>query len=127
MNWFTRQSTKSVNLEEVEDHCTHLKTGDRAHIHREMDSFGVVGEMALCEACHQNSEKAKEEELMHCHDCGGEFPAKQTIAWKPYDFYPPQGDEPLIVCHGCVGKIRHQKRVHYDRYCAMREMGGDEY
>lgn len=62
-------------------------------------------------------------EKVVCSDCKKTFYKKDTIEWKWYDFYPAQGDVPIVVCNDCKGQGKHQHRVATDRANCEAEMG----
>lgn len=117
MNHFTKSNTVVTELHE--DLCEHLQIGDKAIVHTERDSFGPVGEVILCQDCEDERLKEEAEVQVICHDCKQEHPRSQTIAWKWYDFYAAQGDEPLTICDACRVADKHQARVRADEreYC----------
>lgn len=128
MNWFVKNY--GIKVTDMMDPCEHLQEGDKAHVvHREMDSFGPVGEIALCEECENKrieEKKASEEiETEFCFDCNAEKVLKEMREWRPYDFYAPQGDEPLNICEECWEKPKHQKRVALDAANELKEFGCD--
>lgn len=104
------------------DLCDHIKMGDRCWDITENDSFGIVSGYYCCQACKDEADREEGEELVYCADCGEEKKTKDTIRWKWYDFYAPQGDEPLIICNECADKEKHQARVTKDLESYEREM-----
>lgn len=124
MNWFSIRRNVVVTAEM--DCCEHLKEGDTAiRVSCEMDSFGMVGAYATCEPCTQVAVEREGAEEVVCHDCGLPHPKRDTIAWRWYDFYAPQGDEPIIVCEGCQKKDKHILRVKKDDADAEAEWGDE--
>lgn len=124
MNWPVNGFNQTIT--EEWDHCEHLKVGEVAPwMVGENDSFGPVSRYGLCNECYEKHKAAEEEELEFCHDCGQEKPMKQMTAWRPYDFYAPQGDEPLMICDSCCKAETHRERVRIDREDYEREMGDD--
>lgn len=124
MNWFTKNHNEKIT--EWVDMCDHLKEGDKAHVvHTEMDSFGVVGKIALCKECEYK--RIKEEEINQeiettiCFDCKQEKVLKEVSNWTPYDYYPQQGDIPTPICNECWDKEKHQNRMAQDAACEERE------
>jgi len=80
----------------------------------EADSFGVVSSHAKCKECHETEKNEVDEELHTCFDCLKEVKRADGIMWKWYDFYAPQGDEPLFICNECKGNSKHTERVAKD-------------
>lgn len=91
----------------------------------ERDSFGLVYAEICCQACKEKGQNAEAEELVCCDDCKLSFPRKHTIAWKWYDFYAAQGDEPTIVCDTCQLADKHKQRVARDASNYQEEFGDD--
>ena len=60
---------------------------------------------------------------LDCDDCKQARARKDTIEWRWYDFYAPQGDEPLVICTECQSKPKHVKRVAKDEADYRYEMG----
>ena len=116
MNWIVK-SFRKVNQDDLDADfaCEHVKAGDSAHVNQERDSFGIVGQAVLCDACHEAAEEAEGEETDFCYDCGQEKKIKDVIYWRWYDFYAPQGDEPLCICDECKRKPKHINRIKRDR------------
>lgn len=113
---WTKTFTKQVL--EGADYCEHCSIEDFSKavgFHYERDSFGYVGAHIVCEPCHEAIEEAEGEEETTCHDCKQNFKVKDTIEWKWWDFYGPQGDEPYVVCKECRLKPTHIERVRKDR------------
>ena len=115
MNWIVK-SFRKVNQDDLDADfaCEHVKAGDSAHVNQERDSFGIVGQAVLCDACHEAAEVAEGEETDFCYDCGKEYKIKDVIYWRWYDFYAPQGDDPLCICRDCWSKDKHQRRMAKD-------------
>lgn len=125
MNWVVHGQKQTIT--EEWDHCEHLNVGDVApYMVGEQDSFGPVARMGMCQECHDKYKEEQEQELEYCHDCGQEKPMKEMRQWRWYDFYAPQGDEPLMICDDCSVKDKHKERVRKDNEAYEREMG-DEY
>ena len=126
MNWIVK-SFREVNQDDLDADfaCEHVKAGDSAHVNQERDSFGIVGQAVLCDACHEAAEAAEGEETDFCYDCGQEKKIKDVIYWRWYDFYAPQGDDPLCICRDCWSKDKHQRRMAKD--AADREAEDDYY
>ena len=131
MNWFTTFHYNSSSLEKktelVNEHggCDHVVADPSllVSVSFENDSFGREG-YCVCEECRQKQQEEEGAEIVCCHDCGQKFPKKETIAWKWYDFYAPQGDEPMIICNGCRTKEQHRERVQSDR---QEQQAEEEY
>lgn len=118
------KTKKASNLEDV---CKHVQE-DPSKLHiisREKDSFGIVGEIGLCNECHTKARKEADEELVYCNDCNQQVPRKETISWTWYDFYAAQGDEPIIVCRTCENGDKHRQRVARDNAECDAEFGDD--
>lgn len=121
MNWFTKGY--GIETTDMMDMCVHLKEGDKAHVvHTEKDSFGIVGKMALCEQCNNERIEQEQEETEICYDCGQSKPNKEMNEWRWYDFYAPQGDEPLNICNECWDKDKHKKRIEKDNIAYQNEI-----
>lgn len=125
MNWFVHGQKQTIT--EEWDHCEHLEVGDVApYMVGEQDSFGPVARTGMCKECHDKYKAEQDEELEHCYDCGQEKPMKEIHPYRWYDFYAPQGDEPLMICDECSVKDKHKERVRKDDEAYEREMD-DEY
>lgn len=125
MNWFVHGQKQTIT--EEWDHCEHLEVGDVApYMVGEQDSFGPVARTGMCKECHDKYKEEQEQELEYCYDCGQEKPMKEIREWRWYDFYAPQGDEPLMICDECSVKDKHKERVRKDNEAYEREMD-DEY
>ena len=131
-NWFTEQPFSNVSEEKrivavgkLEDMCEHVSEHPEMlyMVSRENDSFGVVGEYGMCQACYRKMRDDIDSKEVTCHDCGNVVLKKNTISWKWYDFYAPQGDEPMIICHDCRVKDKHKRRIIQDRHDYESEMG----
>ncbi len=113
MNWPVKKFGKKVTDEM--QHCSHLKVGEIAYrVDGEYDSFGPLDLFACCKECAEEQDRLADEEPVTCEDCHGEFPRKETLEWKCYDFCPSQGDEPLHICDECRKKEKHHLRVAKD-------------
>lgn len=129
MNWFVTDYIAGNSLAykqeraEEDSCCEHVEKDPSCatHNHKEMDTWGPVSTWVCCEACHKEAEEREGAELVTCHDCGQEVESKDTISWKWYDFYAPQGDEPLVICNECRVKEKHRERVRKDREDYDRE------
>lgn len=95
----------------------------KCHMVGETDSFGPLVRYLRCDYCQARSEEEHDAELVICDDCGGEFPRSETIAWKWWDFYAQQGDEPVIVCKCCRKAPKHIDRVRRNREDELYESG----
>lgn len=122
MNWFTKKHVSHIaNVQKkalIEKYggCIHV-TEDPSLlfiISSENDIWGSESH-CLCEECYEKIEVAVGLESVVCHDCYLTWPRKDTISWKWYDFYAPQGDEPLIICKECQKKEKHLQRVATDK------------
>lgn len=122
MNWFTSSFMFHASLPKkqaaVTEHggCEHVEADPSLlyKISYENDSFGREG-YCMCQACSEHADAEEDEEEVVCYDCEQTFKKKDTIAWKWYDFYAPQGDEPLTICQACRAAEKHQARVKRDR------------
>lgn len=134
MNWFTQQHlSEKTNLcikqDLVEEWggCDHV-TADPALlavVSYENDTWGKEG-FCYCQACWDAAQTEEDEKEVVCHDCKQTFKAKETRAWKWYDFDPRQGDEPLIVCDTCRTKEKHIQRKKADNADYEREFAPNE-
>ncbi len=119
MNWFSRYSimSKSFDIKKklcYEDQCCEhcqLDPNLAVMLLKENDSFGIVSSYVVCSECLEEHDREEDEEQVFCQDCNMKYPKKNTIAWKWYDFYAPQGDEAIIVCDSCRSKEKHLDRV----------------
>lgn len=112
------------------DFCSHCSADDLTKAvgyFYEKDSFGFVFAEIVCEGCRDEGLKNEGEEKVCCHDCKGAFPKKETCEWRWYDFYAPQGDEPLVICNNCWGAPKHQARVAKDNADYTAEFGYDDW
>ena len=125
MNWFTRGAATKVG--EFDDVCEHVEQDESlaAFYSQENDSFGIVDRYVMCKECSDAQEKALEEELVGCRDCGIQKPAKEITAWRWYDFYAPQGDEAVNVCDACWKQPKHIERMEDDARSRAWELGED--
>lgn len=132
MNWFTKTYCGTFPLERkvelLEEHggCDHVENDPSLMfcVSYENDAWGREG-YCMCQSCTENAEEAEGQEMVTCHDCGQEFQKKDTIEWRWYDFYAPQGDEPLTICEGCRHKETHLERRRRDRADLEEEL--DQY
>lgn len=124
MNWFTKTVVNNetdakktgIVAKVLEDYCEHV-TEDHSLLYgyvSENDSFGRES-YGMCEACWQEAMRQEGEEEVVCKDCKQRFPRSEVVMWKWYDFYAPQGDEPIPVCHSCLGGPAHKARSARDR------------
>lgn len=129
MNWFTRSDIsasspeyKQARLEE-DGGCEHVDADINLAValRREMDSFGPVSSHVCCKACDEKAQEEEGNEPHECRDCHLTFPKKEGVLWKWYDFYAPQGDEPLFICNGCKTQPTHQNRLKKDQEDYERE------
>lgn len=119
MNWFVKRAVKVGSKEDLDakfpngwSACDHVMADPSLAVRAvaECDSFGSDDPYIMCQACAD----ASEEVMVVCHDCHREVPQKNTVEWRWYDFYAPQGDEPLTICNECLEKDRHKRRVQQD-------------
>lgn len=115
------------------DFCPHVSRRKLKHavgFFYENDSMGPVSQYVVCENCRVKGEEEIDNTEEICWDCRKPVLTKDTIQWTPYDFYAPQGDEPLIICHECRKLPTHLERVERDRRdhdAEFPEMGDDDY
>ena len=122
MNWFTTHYVRSMSqgkkaqLVAEHDCCEHVGADSSLAfvISREHDSFGSEG-YVTCESCYEQSLEEEDNSREVCHDCSQTVLRKEGYFWKWYDFYAPQGDEPLFICHECAKKEKHTERIRRDR------------
>ena len=117
MNWFVHSFPTADSKTIINDSaCEHVEEGISPVyvVVTEQDSFGPVGETAFCEACFAKAKAEEAEEEVFCPDCKQNVKKADTRTWKWYDFYAPQGDEPLIICKECWLKPKHQSRMARD-------------
>lgn len=122
MNWFTESYVSNKTPEAKKKHidtwggCEHVTADPSllAVIAYENDGFGREG-YCFCQACHEKAEQEKGEEEVTCYDCKKEVKQKETYEYKWYDFYAPQGDEPLTICNECRKKEKHLARLRQDQ------------
>lgn len=96
--------------------CEHVEAGAPIFaVGCEDDSFGPLARIGNCEACYHASVAAHAAEMVVCNDCKKEVPRSQATEWKWWDFYAPQGDEPLVICDQCRKLPKHIERVRADR------------
>lgn len=129
MNWFTKRYVIDRSTEWKESMV--VKHGGCEHVEKdpsllfaistENDSFGCES-YCLCKVCDDAVEAEEGEKLQVCHDCHKSVKTKDGFEWKWYDFYAPQGDEPLFICNECRTKERHRNRVSKDREDYEEEM-----
>ncbi len=111
---------------EENDCCEHF-TADASKlvvVSYENDSFGREG-YGSCQECYDKSLAVVEEETHTCTDCKKSVPLKDGLMWKWYDFYAPQGDEPLFVCNECRKLEKHRERLAKDARDYEWEFGAD--
>lgn len=110
-------TTNFTHVEHGADLCKHVqKQGLSVGVgyFYEKDSCGYVFVEIVCKRCKDKTQKKIDESLVCCDDCGSEKPSKVVRAWKWYDFYAPQGDEPRMVCTDCWELPPHQLRMKKD-------------
>ena len=127
MNWVTSKGTadaKKALAFDTTDMCEHVEADQSLAyaLHCEDDSFGPVGRTVLCEPCDRLHRAEEAAQAVTCNDCRKTKRRDETHPWRWYDFYAPQGDEPLIICHECWGLPRHIARRERDRQEAQEEM-----
>lgn len=122
MNWFTTDYVAQRSLEAkakaIAEHggCEHVEA-DNSLLHAiqyENDPWGREG-YCVCEACQKKAEAKEDAEDHTCCDCKQSFTlASGGTLWKWWDFYAPQGDEPLPICATCRNKEPHLTRRRRD-------------
>lgn len=106
--------------------CEHVAAGEEGvALLKEDDSFGPVLRVVVCCACLDEADRAEAERVDTCDDCHALKPMSEIQEWRWYDFYAPQGDEPLLICDACRELPKHQERVRRDR--AEREEEARQY
>lgn len=122
MNWFTRSAiigTTEAKKKMIEEDggCDHVVADPdlAVSVSREKDSFGTVGQYVCCAECLNKQAEAENEVKYCCTDCKSMVAKKDGLHWRWYDFYAPQGDEPIFVCNPCRVLPKHQNRVRQDR------------
>lgn len=118
MNWFV-----TLPKHHWDHACEHVENGaEVCTVTAERDGFsrgGCEGEChAQCAACVE----LEWAEPTRCFDCGKNFPLRDMLQWRWYDFYAPQGDEELPICEGCQVLPVHKNRVLTDRADERDEM-----
>ncbi len=104
------------------EQCEHVERGAKiVAIFAEDDSFGPVLRIEVCQSCVDASQEVMSYDP--CRDCGKRKKVKDMIEWKWYDFYAPQGDEPIPVCRECLSGEKHRARVARDTRLALEEAG----
>ena len=132
MNWFTRRTLRGEFSTEEQAKkvvgrfggcCEHVEANPMLAfgVTAENDSFGSES-YCMCEACWDKMSEEEDEEEHVCFDCNQKFKLKDGVLWKWYDFYAPQGDEPLPICNECSGKEKHLARVRKDRADLKEEL-----
>lgn len=134
MNWFTgalvgnfSDDKKAEKVSQLDGVCEHVEQDSTKlyKINREHDSMGSES-YGMCKECCDRSEEYEDNQEDTCHDCKGVFKMKELRAWKWYDFYAPQGDEPLLICDTCDQSEKHIERVRKDREDYEQEFGIDD-
>jgi hypothetical protein len=128
MNWLSSESAEARNVARLLDSghgeaCEHVEV-DRSLavvVLKEDDSFGPVVRRVVCTQCLETHERYEAAQTVVCHDCGAHKPAGECREWRCYDFYAPQGDEPLIVCKACWDLPAHKQRRADDRQDRLEE------
>lgn len=124
---YTANYSSVIEGADLCEHATEKGLDQAVGYFYESDSFGYVAVFICCETCREASQQQEDAELVCCADCKKEVPQGQTIAWKWYDFYAAQGDEPIIVCKECRVADTHRARVAKDDAEYAEEMGhGDD-
>jgi len=133
MNWFTKAFVSTLSIESKAKKCSQMDCCEHVEadnsllsvISRENDSFGSEA-YGMCDACNEWSMEEEGKEEVVCHDCKETKEKKDTYEWKWYDFYAPQGDEPLCICDACRKLPKHIARVKKDRQERDEELYGNQ-
>lgn len=133
MNWFTKSYVAhyphDLKKKEVErwGGCEHVEKDPSTlyNISYENDSFGREG-YCLCEECHKEAQRQRDEEKRMCDDCSQIFERRDLTAWTPYDYCPADGDVLIYICVGCQTKDKHSKRVQHNQEAYRSEMGDQD-
>ena len=127
INWMSKTFGKKqlafILEKEADSMCEHVEKdqGLAYASFNEDDSFGPVCRHVVCKPCYEKELEQEREEMVTCYDCHQKVKAGDTIQWKWYDFYAPQGDEALTICSLCQEKEKHKTRVAQDRADAEAE------
>jgi len=128
MNWMsTKSSPSEVSrwlADDRSDRCDHVEESPQLAyaVLCEDDSFGPVNRYVVCEQCYRDCLDEEDAREVVCRDCKKVLPMGECFEWKWYDFYAPQGDEPLIICLECEKLPRHKQRVAEDNKAYNEEM-----
>lgn len=130
MNWYTKtyigkiSNVRKQELFDMDGGCEHCEAdiSKADYLRKENDSFGTVSSWVCCSECDTKADEAEDEEEEVCFDCKKTVKMKDAVEWRWYDFYAPQGDEPLIICNECRTKEKHLDRVRKDREDYEEEM-----
>lgn len=130
MNWFVQKDISGNSrkfkekISQEDSCCEHVEADPSVAVsdRTERDSFGIVSRYVCCAKCEEEAEERDEQVIHTCFDCGKKHAAKDGIAWKWYDFYAPQGDDPLHICNDCCAREKHINRVKRDREDYEAEM-----
>lgn len=130
MNWFTKKrldnSPGEVKARYVQMHggCEHvIKDNGLAHTaFFENDPWGREGYVA-CKACSERAASEEDSKTVVCVDCKTPHRKGDGVAWKWYDFYAAQGDQPLHVCNACTTLPKHIERLRRDSVDRFDELG----
>lgn len=121
MNWenkaFSGPAIQRALSDTRSDMCTHVEAlRTTAYVVlMEDDSFGPVGREVVCKECFDKAEDIEANRSVTCCDCDGVYLKKDTIEWRWWDFYAPQGDEAMTLCMPCLKAPKHLKRCKRDR------------
>lgn len=123
----TKSVTKALLDHPYTEHCEHIlaATACAVAVLCEDDSFGPLTRYAVCKACHDKAKAEHNAQLVTCCDCKQHKPRSDVRQWRWFDFYAPQGDEPLDVCKACWDEPKHQSRLAQDRMDAQAERDYD--
>lgn len=126
MNWnskFDLSDSRALVSDDRTDRCEHVETDSKLAyiVLAEDDSFGPVLRNVVCKACYDAHTAEEDAELHTCEDCKCTVPRALGVFWRWYDFYAPQGDEPLFVCDKCLTAPKHIERRRKDAAEARAE------
>ncbi len=134
MNWLTAalvgnlsDDAKAEKVSKLDGICKHVEQDSTKlyKISREHDSMGSES-YGMCKECCDKAQEYEDNQEDTCHDCHGTFKMKELKEWRWYDFYAPQGDEPLLICDTCRQSEKHIERVRKDKADYDEEFGIDD-
>lgn len=131
MNWpmhsIDPKRVKSHLADAASEPCEHVESDSSLAyaVTGETDSFGPVTRFVLCRKCNDALQQEEAAEEVVCHDCKIPLKRGDSLEWRWYDFYAPQGDEPLVLCRECWGSPRHKARRERDKRERDAELYGE--